>query len=61
MANELAAVQIGQKMSSREIAELTEKRHDHVLRDIRKLIDEGAIGAPNFGDSYRTFINQFSL
>ena len=51
MANELATVQMGQRMSSREIAELTEKRHDHVLRDIRKLIDEGAIGAPNFGDS----------
>lgn len=51
MANELAAVQMGQRMSSREIAELTEKRHDHVLRDIRKLIDEGAIGAPNFGGS----------
>lgn len=51
MANELAAVQMGQRMSSREIAELTEKEHFHVLRDIRKLIDEGAIGQSNFGCS----------
>ena len=38
-------------MSSREIAELMKKRHDHVLRDIRKLIDQEAIAAPNFGVS----------
>ena len=34
-------------MSSREIAELCEKRHDHVLRDIEKMIQD--IDAPNFG------------
>ena len=54
MANELAALQMGQRMSSREIAELTEKEHFHVLRDIRKLIDEGAIGQSNFGCSTYT-------
>ena len=41
----------GKSMSSREIAELTGKRHDHVLRDIRDLIKQGAIGLSNFGES----------
>lgn len=35
------------KMSSREIADLCEKRHDHVLRDIEKMLQD--IDAPNFG------------
>ncbi|MCA0947351.1 phage regulatory protein/antirepressor Ant [Yangia mangrovi] len=34
-------------MSSREIAELCEKRHDHVLRDIERMLRD--IDAPNFG------------
>lgn len=34
-------------MSSREIAELCEKRHDHVIRDIEKMLAD--IDAPNFG------------
>ena len=34
-------------MSSREIAELCEKRHDHVLRDIEKMLQD--IGDPKFG------------
>ena len=46
-------------MSSRKIADLTEKRHDHVMRDIKKLIDDGAIGAPRFGlSSYRSGQNK---
>ena len=44
----------GKSMSSREIAELTGKRHDHVLRDIRDLIKQGAIGLSNFGESSYT-------
>lgn len=39
-------------MSSREIAELTGKRHDHVIRDIEKLLDENEIDRPKFGGVY---------
>lgn len=49
MANELAAVQMGQRMSSREIAELTEKEHKHVMRDVRELVEQGAIDRSKIG------------
>lgn len=43
-------IQAGQQatMSSREIAELTEKRHDNVVRTIETLHVRGVIGLPQF-------------
>ena len=38
-----------QTITSLEVAELTGKRHDHVVRDIRNLLDKG-VNAPNFGE-----------
>ena len=41
-------------MTSREIAELTGKRHDNVMTDIRKMLDELGLDAPEFSGTYRT-------
>lgn len=47
---------IEQKMSSKEIADLTGKRHDHVMRDVESMLNELEIDLPKFGgiskDSY---------
>lgn len=40
-------------MSSREIAKLTGKRHDHVVRDIEKMLKDAGEGLPKFGDTYK--------
>ena len=41
-------------MSSREIAELCDKRHDNVMADIRKMLDELDIYAPDFSGTFIT-------
>ena len=43
------AGQASGKMTSVEIAELTGKKHAHVMRDIKTLIEQDAIGESSFG------------
>jgi len=51
--NELIVSKNESTMSTIEIAELTGKRHDHVLRDTRNmLIELYSEGVTNFGDTY---------
>ena len=40
-------------MSSLEIAELTGKRHDHVMNDIRKMLEDLNVDAPMFLGTYK--------
>ncbi|WP_324681574.1 Rha family transcriptional regulator [Bibersteinia trehalosi] len=41
-------------ISSVEIAQLCEKRHDHVMVDIRKMLAELNLNAPDFSGTYKT-------
>lgn len=40
------------RMSSREIAEHTGKRHDHVVTDVEKMLEELELNAPKYRDIY---------
>ena len=40
-----------ESMTSLEIAELTGKRHDNILRDLRKLEIEGVLGLSKFEET----------
>lgn len=40
-------------MTSVEISELTEKRHDHVMDDIRKMLSELELNAPDFSGTQK--------
>ncbi|WP_367155638.1 Rha family transcriptional regulator [Methylomonas sp. HYX-M1] len=51
--NQLLMIDKAPTMSSLEIAELTGKRHDHVLADIRKIFDGAGISAPDFLGVYK--------
>lgn len=46
-------------MSSREIAELTDKRHDHVMRTIEKLNMKGLLESPQFVEAQNEQNKQF--
>jgi len=41
-------------MSSREIADLCEKRHDNVMTDIKKMLKDLGLNAPDFSGAYET-------
>ena len=43
-----------QTMSTLDIAKLTGKRHDHVMRDTQKMMEQLNIHAPQFWGSYKT-------
>lgn len=45
-------------MSSVEIADLTGKRHDNVIRDIKTMLDELGLGALSFEGTYRDSQNK---
>ena len=50
--NALISLTMNNTMSSLEIAKLTGKEHNHVLRDIRTILEEAEIDVSKFGSSY---------
>lgn len=51
--NTIISASKAQTMSSRDIAELTGKRHDHVMADIRKMLSDLNLHAPEFSGVYK--------
>lgn len=47
-----------QTMSSREIAELTDKDHADVLKDIRRILEEAEIDHGKFSGIYKDSMNR---
>lgn len=51
-------VQYQEKMSTVDISNITGKRHDHVLRDVEKVLTELKIDLPTFGGTYKDSQNR---
>lgn len=58
MSKKLMKIPAILSMSSIEIADLTGKRHDNVIRDIEKMFNELEIGALNYQGTYKTAQNK---
>ncbi len=58
LPNELVEKSKTQVMSSREIAELTEKQHQHVRRDIEHMMSELGKDASKYGHTYLDSMNR---
>ena len=49
---EISTITSQPTIDSREIAELTGKRHDHILRDVEAQLGQLDGGVRRFGDTY---------